>query len=83
MQSAFDPTRPSPLPGGPPAAAAVHSDIDWCLRCSRRLVALDPRLGAGQALDLARELSGDGELRMLAPELVAEDLYRIDLQVDD
>ena len=83
MQSAFDPTRPSSLPGSPPAAEAVHSDIDWCLRCSRRLVALDPRLGPGQALDLARDLSGEGELRCLAPELVAEDLYRIDLQVDD
>ena len=41
------------------------------------------QLQAQIALDLARELSIDGELRVLAPEQVAEDLYRIDLQIED
>ena len=81
MDRAFDQTRPHPLPGRP--GGAVHANIDWTARCSKRLVALDPRLSVGQALDLARELSVDGELRVLSPEQVAEDLYRIDLQIED
>jgi hypothetical protein len=27
--------------------------MDWCTRCSRRMVGLNPGLGAEQALDLA------------------------------
>ena len=61
----------------------VRSNIDWCARCSRRMVGLNPGLTAEQALDLAHELSQDETLRCKGPELVAEDLHRVALRTDD
>ncbi|MEO6364279.1 MAG: hypothetical protein ABIO71_13695 [Caldimonas sp.] len=82
MHSSFDQTRPQPSRWDQDGAEYVRSSIDWCARCSKRLVALNPGLGAGQALDLALELSSDDHLRARQPELVAEDLRRVDLQTD-
>jgi hypothetical protein len=56
--------------------------MDWVARCSKRLVGLNPALSAGQALDLARDLSLDDTLRARTPELVAEDLHRVELNLD-
>ena len=54
----------------------MRSNMDWCARCSRRMVGLNPGLTAEQALDLAHELSLDDSLRCKSPELVAEDLHQ-------
>lgn len=83
MHSSFDQTRPQPSRWDQDGAEYVRSSIDWCARCSKRLVALNPGLDAGQALDLALELSTDDNLRARQPEIVAEDLHRVDLQTDD
>ena len=83
MQTTFDQTLPQNSRWDPDGAEYVRSSIDWCARCSKRLVALNPALDAGQALDLALELSLDDALRACQPELVAEDLQAVDLQTDD
>lgn len=83
MNSSFDQTSTMPARRDPQGAEYVRSNIDWQVRCSRRLVGLNPGLTAAQALDLARDLSLDVPLRARAPELVAEDLYRVELQIDD
>ena len=46
-------------------------------------MALNPGLMVEQALDLSQELSLDDNLRSKSPELVAEDLHRVDLQTED
>ena len=83
MHSAFDQTLPRISRWDHDGAEYVRSGIDWCARCSKRLVALNPGLNAEQALDLAHELSLDDNLRALMPELVAEDLHAVDLPIDD
>lgn len=82
MHASFDQTRPQPSRWNQDGAEYVRSSIDWCARCSKRLVALNPGLTAEQALDLAQELSFDDSLRALTPERVAEDLHRVDLRID-
>lgn len=82
MHTSFDQTRPQNSRWDQDGAEYVRSSLDWCARCSRRLVALNPGLSAEQALDLAHELSGDDKLRALAPERVAEDLHQVDLPID-
>ncbi len=83
MHSTFDQTQPRHSRWDRDGAEYVRSSIDWCARCSIRLVALNPGLDAEQALDLAHELSLVDNLRSLTPELVAEDLRSIDLPIDD
>ncbi len=83
MHSTFDQTLPRNSRWDQDGAEYVRSSIDWCARCSKRLVAVNPRLNAEQALDLAHELSLDDNTRALSPERVAEDLHSIDLPIDD
>ncbi len=83
MQIAFDRTETQTSRWDQDGAEYVRSTIDWCARCSRRLVGLNPRLSAEQALDLSHELSLIEAMRAKAPERVAEDLLRVDLPVDD
>jgi hypothetical protein len=83
MHTSFDQTRPQPSRWDQDGAEYVRSNIDWCARCSKRLVALNPRLTVEQALDLAQELSLDDELRAKTPESVSEDLHRLDLRLDE
>lgn len=82
MNQAFDPTRTQSSIGNREGADPVRSDLDWCARCSKRLVGLSPALSVEQALDLASELSHDAALRLQSPECVAEDLERIGQGVD-
>lgn len=79
MHTAFDQTLPQPSRWDQDGAEYVRSNMDWCARCSKRLVAMNPGLTAEQALDTAHELSLDDVLRAKAPELVAEDLYQVDV----
>ena len=85
MNSAFTQTKTSPMNARWDADGAeyIRSSIDWCARCSKRLVAMNPGLTAEQALDLALDMSHDSDLRARMPELVAEDLHKIDLSTDD
>ena len=83
MHSTFDQTQPRHSRWDHDGAEYVRSGIDWCARCSKRLVALNPRLNAEQALDLAHNLSLNDNLRTLTPERVAEDQHVIDLPIDD
>jgi hypothetical protein len=80
MHTSFDQTLPQNW--DPSGAEYVRSNIDWCARCSKRLVGLNPALSAEHALDLAHELSADDELRARTPEAVAEDLHKIDVRTD-
>jgi hypothetical protein len=84
MNSAFTQTKTSPMNSRWDADGAeyIRSSIDWCARCSKRLVGLDPRLTVEKALDLASELSLDDALRTRSPESVAEELYRADSGID-
>jgi hypothetical protein len=83
MNTSFDQTNPQPSRWDHEGSEYVRSNIDWYARCSKRLVGLNPGLTAGQALDLARDLSLDDTLRARPPELVAEDLHRLELNLDD
>ena len=83
MNTSFDQTLTQPSRWDQDGSEYVRSNIDWVARCSRRLVGLNPGLSAEQALDLARDLSLDDTLRARAPELVAEDLHRVELDLDD
>ena len=82
MHTSFDQTLPQPSRWDQEGAEYVRSNIDWCARCSKRLVGLNPGLTAEQALDLAHEMSLDDNLRAKSPEAVAEGLYEIDLRTD-
>ena len=82
MHTSFDQTLPQPSRWDQHGAEYVRSNIDWCARCSKRLVGLNPALSVEHALDLAHELSGDDNLRAKSPETVAEDLHKIDLRTD-
>ena len=75
MNTSFDQTRPQNSCWDPEGIDFVRSNMDWCTRCSRRMVGLNPGLSAEQALDLALELSMDEQLRQMSPETVAEDLH--------
>ncbi len=83
MNTSFDQTLAQPSRWDQDGAEYVRSNIDWCARCSKRMVGLNPGLTAEQALDLANDLSLDETLRALAPERVAEDLHRADMPLDD
>ena len=83
MHSSFDQTQTQPSRWDQDGAEYVRSNIDWCARCSKRLVAMDPGLTVEQALNLAQELSLDDEQRARTPETVAEDLHRLDLRSDE
>lgn len=83
MHTPFDQTLPQPTRSDQAGAEHVRSSIDWCARCSKRLVGLNPELSAEQALDLAHEMSLDEALRARSPELVAEELRRADADADD
>ena len=80
MNTSFDQTSPHPSRWDQEGVEDVRSSMDWCARCSRRMVGLNPGLTAEQALDLAHELSRDDSL---GPERVAEDLHRVALRTDD
>lgn len=82
MHVAFERTETRPSRWDQDDAEYVRSHMDWCARCSRRLVSLNPRLPAEQALDIAHQLSLVDDLRARSPERVAEDLLRVDLPVD-
>ncbi len=82
MHTSFDQTLPQPSRWDQEGAEYVRSNIDWCARCSKRLVGLNPGLTVEQALDLASEMSLDDNLRAKSPEAVAEGLYEIDLRTD-
>jgi hypothetical protein len=79
MHTSFDQTLPQPSRWDQDGAEYVRSNIDWCARCSKRLVAMNPGLTAEQALDISHELSLDDVQRARSPELVAEDIHQVDL----
>jgi hypothetical protein len=83
MNTSFDQTSPIPSRWDQDGAEYVRSNMDWCARCSRRMVGLNPGLTAEQALDMSLELSLDDAMRARSPELVAEDLHRVQLHIDD
>ena len=83
MNTSFDQTITQPSRWDQEGSEYVRSNIDWYARCSKRLVGLNPGLSAEQALDLARDLSLDDTLRARTPERVAEDLHRVELELDD
>jgi hypothetical protein len=83
MNTQFDPTASSSSRWDQEGIEYVRSNMDWCTRCSRRMVGLNPGLAAEQALDLALELSMDEKLRMMSPETVAEDMHQAALPADD
>jgi hypothetical protein len=83
MNSSFDQTSTQPSRWDQEGSEYVRSNLDWYARCSKRLVGLNPGLTAEQALDLARDLSLDDLLRARSPELVAEDLHRVELNLDE
>jgi len=82
MQTSFDQTLPQNSRWDQQGAEYVRSSIDWCARCSRRLVGLNPGLDAEHALDLAHDLSHDDNLRAMSPEVVAEQMHQVDLRTD-
>ena len=82
MHTSFDQTLPQPSRWDQQRAEYVRSNIDWCARCSRRLVGLNPGLTAEHAFDLAHEMSQDDNLRAMSPEAVAEDMHQVDLRTD-
>lgn len=82
MQVAFERTETRPSRWDQDGVEYVRSSMDWCARCSRRLVSLNPRLPAEQALDISHQLSLVDDLRCRVPERVAEDLLRVDLPFD-
>jgi hypothetical protein len=55
-------------------AQSSRWDLEWCARCCRRLLGLNPGLHADSAFDLAQDLSHDEQLRARSPEGVAEDM---------
>ena len=83
MNTSFDQTSPTPSRWDQEGVEYVPSNMDWCARCSKRMVGLSPGLTAEQALDLALELSLDDLLRCKSPERVAEDLHQVQLATDD
>ena len=83
MNTHFDQTASNPSRWDQDGIEYVRSNMDWCARCSRRMVGLNPGLGAEQALDLALELSMDESLRAQSPEDVAEELHRAALPAED
>ena len=83
MNTSFDQTLTQPSRWDQDGSEYVRSNIDWVARCSKRLVGLNPGLSVEQALDLARDLSLDDALRARGPELVAEDLHRVEFNLDD
>ncbi len=82
MNPSFNETSPQPSRWDQDGVEYIRSNIDWCARCSKRLVALNPGLTVEQALDLASDMSLDDNLRAKAPELVAEDLLQIQFRID-
>lgn len=83
MNTAFDQTLPLSSRWDQEGAEYVRSTLDWCARCSKRMVGLNPGLSAEQALDVANDLCFNDTLRALSPERVAEDLHRIEMRLDD
>ena len=83
MNTSFDQTSSHPSRWDQDGVEYVRSNLDWCARCSKRLVGLNPGLLPEQALDLAHELSLDDTLRARSPELVAEDMNEVQLRTDD
>ena len=83
MNTSFDQNRPQTSRWDQEGIDFVRSNMDWCTRCSRRMVGLNPGLSAEQALDLALELSMDERLRQKGPETVAEELHRAVLPAED
>ena len=82
MHTSFDQTLPQPSRWDQTGVEYVRSNIDWCARCSKRLVGLNPGLTAEHAFDLAHDLSQDDNLRAMSPEAVAEDMHQVDLRID-
>ena len=82
MHTSFDQTLPPPSRWDQDGAEYIRSNLDWCARCSKRLVGLSPGLTAERALDIAHELSLDDNLRARSPEAVAEGLHEVDLRID-
>jgi hypothetical protein len=82
MHTSFDQTLPHQSRWDQQGAEYIRSNIDWCARCSKRLVGLNPALAPEQAMDLAQDLSQDDNLRARSPEAVAEDMFQIDLRTD-
>ena len=83
MNTAYEQNRSLPSRRDAEGIDYVRSNMDWCARCSRRMVGLNPGLSAEQALDLALELSMDVKLRAKSPEMVAEQLHAAALPADD
>ena len=83
MNTSFDQTSPIPSRWDQEGVEYVRSNMDWCARCSKRMVGLNPGLTAEQALDLAHELSLDDLQRCKSPERVAEELHQVRLETDD
>ena len=83
MNTSFDQTSSHPSRWDQDGVEYVRSNMDWCARCSKRLVGLNPGLSAEQGLDLAHELSLDDTLRARSPERVAEDMLEVQLRTDD
>ena len=74
MHTSFDQTLPLQSRWDQQGVEYIRSNIDWCARCSKRLVGLNPGLTPEQAMDLAQDLSQDDNLRARVPEMVAEDM---------
>jgi hypothetical protein len=82
MHTSYDQTLPHHSRWDQDGVEYIRSNIDWCARCSKRLVGLNPGLTPEQAMDLAQDLSQDDNLRARSPESVAEDMHQIDLRTD-
>src|SRR4029453_275059 len=82
MHTSFDQTLPHHSRWDQQGVEYIRSNIDWCARCSKRLVGLNPGLTPEQAMDLAQDLSQDDNLRARTPEGVAEDMFETALRPD-
>lgn len=83
MNNAFDQTLPMPSRWDQDGAEYVRSTLDWCARCSKRMVGLAPDLSAEEALNVANDLCFNDNLRAMSPERVAEDLHRAQILEGD
>ena len=74
MSAKFEEADPHVSRWDQEGAEFVRSCSEWCARCCRRLLGMNPGLNADSAFDLVQDFCQDERLRVRSPELVAEEL---------